>query len=659
MIIGVNKNKFELERLSERIKMMKIFLFSALLVKCIFQSSLVYALPDRFTISGSNTIRGDYQGWINIWPNNQVQRVIQYNSFTFEKNKVQEAWLGQRNSNGKIVFETSMAHFIFGVNDQQILEPTAFTIGRIEISPSKRSISFKNSDGSTSTETLEPSLAPIPPTFQLDFNTRLRDVYSSTPIYVKAAIGIAKAKLKWDSDPKVQELKARSHCVKSKISGEPRAQSYEDFTDLKYYPVNSDIVRAYNAPATNFALAEGLYRKAAFSKTLKEKVELADKSMEGRFINQWGMNSHLVFNPDGSFFRFHDHDSALWTGEYIAYLSEQYLKSKDSSLLEKIKKSATGLMMLVEVFEGTQEFGRTIEDYGPGETLTPEWQIFNLAGKSIKVKKGGNNDMYKGLLLGLISASLSVPKNDLVFHLRLQKVAKLILNLKVQTKSNSTKLLSYGLAALEISKTDYKDKFVSFFKNFATQIYRIYDGVFYWNGTSDYSGVNLGIVGLYSSLILARTLNTPEVIKSIEEQTLKKKKTFADLKHFEVLLLLKKIRKSHLDNSEHQFLDATLATIPYPRPSLSIKYDHSWEANFCLSPTPYQFWKAYGSKPQIANEHVSSLTNYPLYTAAGIDSNYVFKDAFFKFKGQIDGNVQTSPIDILFAWTLYSSNEIE
>lgn len=166
----------------------------------------------------------------------------------------------------------------------------------------------------------------------------------------------------------------------------------------------------------------------------------------------------------------------------------------------------------------------------------------------------------------------------------------------------------------------------------------------------------MGIVGLYTSFIMANELNAPKALASIEEQTLMKKKTFGELRHLEVLLLLKKIKSDHLDLRDLQSLNDTLDTFPYPIPHLTVSYDHSWDNHFCLSPTPSLFWKAFNKKPELASDHLASLTNYPVYKTSGINSNYIFKDLYFQFRGHVDRNFKSSRIDLLFAWTLYDGD---
>lgn len=632
--------------------MLRVCVFLMILIDL---APLAWALATtkQFMVVGKNSLRGDYQGWISVESDGSAKRVIQFTNYQVDQVAVQEAWLGHEWPNGNLEFPTRYSQYIYNLNGRERPQDEVFRKKNITLFVNQNN-SYDNADGSVSTEVIRTSDVPVDRSFYFDVNTELRDVYSPTPPPVKLAILAAKKRFSWDTDAEVKELETRSHCAGTILTG-PRAQAAEDFSDLNFYREFKNIIRVYNSPATDFALAESAYRKAAFGEPFVDKIKTISSTIDPQFINDWGMNSYSFKASHGGFVYSHDNDSALWTGEYAAYLGHMYMKTKKVELLEKIKKTTTGLMLLVELFEGSHEFGRTIEDYHPGERLNDAWLVFEVDGRKLKVKKGGNNDMYKGVLLGLTVASLTVPQEDQAFHDRLRKVTNAILSLKVQQKSNQTKMLSYGLAAIVFNSQEYRAKYIATYKNLASESTRIYDGTFYWNGTSDYSGVNLGIVGIYTSYLQAKALSAGEALRGIEQQVLQKKETFKELGHLEALLLVKKIKPNKLTPHDQIAIQKGLSTFPFPRPDLSVKYDHSWQDDFCLSPTPYLFWKAFKKEREPANRHLASLTNYPIYKTAGIDSNYIFKDAYFKFRGQVDRRMESSRIDMLFAWTLFDN----
>lgn len=109
------------------------------------------------------------------------------------------------------------------MNDYSLNEREAFHKQKIVLTPT-RANEFINADGSTGREVLNASEAPISLRFQLEWETRIRDVYSETPPIVKSGIALAKRRFRWNSDPMVRELTARSHCVVDFL-GRPRMVS--------------------------------------------------------------------------------------------------------------------------------------------------------------------------------------------------------------------------------------------------------------------------------------------------------------------------------------------------------------------------------------------------------------------------------------------------
>ncbi len=627
---------------------MKPFYLASFLILCVAFNARASAYQN-FQIQGTNSLRGDYVGWLRVDDLGRAERVIQYSNFKFENLIVQEAWVGKLSPSNSLIFQLSQAHYIYKVNQAILPIQSVSSMVTLDV-PFRNPLILNLPDKSLSTESFKISHETIPFYFQLHLNRFVRDVDTSVPPLVLPAIEVAKLKYGWSDDPAVQSYAARGQCVESFWG--PKARAVEDFTDQGFYKQFPNLIRAYNSPGTTFSLAESIFRKSAFSLGLNEKVNLADQAMKTEFINPLGMIS-LSSAKKGQF-RFHipDGDSALWTGQYISYLANKYNKQKDSETLARIKRSAHGLMLLVELLNGTKEFARTIEEYIDGEKLPPNWKVVTVGSQKFKLLLGGNNDMYKGLLLGLIEAEIAVPATDREFHERLRRISKIILELKIQNRSNATKALSYGLAALTLESSTYRGRFRDSFFNVTSGLMNIYDGTFYWNGTSDYSGINLGIVGSLSSFLLAEKLNLPDVKTAIEKTTLRMNSTFKKLHHVEVLMLLKRIKSHHVAPYEFDFMERKIQEIPYPVPDLTISYDHSYSEDFCLSPIPFLFWKAFSKKMGTADEHVSTLTNLPLYASTGISSNFVLKDAYFHFRGQTNGTVRYAPVPILFAWAM-------
>jgi hypothetical protein len=593
-----------------------------------------------YSITGNHADRGSFHGLLEIRENGSVIRVVEYDKPS-QGLKVQEVWTGAW-VNNLFEFNVSMSSFIYKADDYQLPLAQATQKSTIRIAAAGTS-SYVGVDGRPVQETVSGPVA-ADPRFLSNEQTSLRDVSNGgPPLLVRPLVKIAKNKIGWNHDAFVQKMDSKPGCEDKK------AKSVEDFTDQYFLSQNKDVVRVYNEVANPLSIAEGQYRRAAFVNSVPQKIAFAEKNMD-QHINRLGMNVYTNQNGDGTLSTVVDGDSALWTGEYVAYLSSSYLRSPKPDTLAKIKKSANAIMTLIEVFQNEGEFARTLEDYKEGEALEGHWAVVNTSLGKIKAMRGGNNDMYKGVIIGLLAARSAVPSSDTEFHQRLAGVSRMILNLKVAAKSGDNRNLALALASLANNDGNLKSQFLNQLSK--GDIGDLFDGGFYWNGISDYSGINLGMVEIYTLYLVGQQMQAPEVLQKAQDKVNKFKKEFAPLKHALVNMVAAKINPANISVDEKNSANQTLASIPYPRPAISVAYDHSERKEFCLSPMPARFWKAYSGKTYPTPYYYQSLTTFPEYQSAGISSNYSWKDAYFEFKGEWSKTLTSSPVDLLFAATL-------
>jgi hypothetical protein len=615
----------------------------------------------RFSIEGVNSSRGAYRGLLSVEDGKAV-RVVQYDRFRHEGLKVQEVWEGSPARDGGWLFFTSLGHYIYRVDETRSSRELAFSSSAIACprpDANGFSFSFINSDGSRSVEKGAPFQGEAPPEWAFHPETGFKDAYSPTPLLASLGVKAAKAKMGWSHDPAVAGLLEIS---RTPFCADGRAKVFHDFTDADFYRRFPDSLRVYNSPAHVFALTESLYRRSAFKDGLIEKARAAEEEAFAGFINPAGLLSRRTTDEQGRKRFIFDHDSALWTGEYLSYLSRRLSEAEPGSerqirLAAEVRKISLGLISLVEAFRGTHEFGRTAEELLPGETAGGRWVIYKGPGGFVaKVEKGGNNDMFKGLILGLLSADLAVKKIDPDLHEKIASIAPVIMELRVARQSRGNRQLALALASVAVESEDYRKRFAGSFNPLIPWVYKIYDGNFYWNGTSDYSGINLAMAGLYAAGLAARHLRLDGALRNLRAQALTKKKNFSALPHFGILLINKALNNGRLEAEEQRELDRALQTIPYPRPRHGVSFDHSGSGRFCLSSTPSRFWKALGDKPQKPADHLRTLVSLPIYQSSGIDSNFIVKDAYFEYRGECSAGAESSPADVLFIALLYGES---
>jgi hypothetical protein len=270
-----------------------------------------------------------------------------------------------------------------------------------------------------------------------------------------------------------------------------------DRTDFALHRSRPDLLRCINTLVDPLNLEEALVKTNAFGKTLLQKAREADLDVVANYVEPTGVLAQV---RNGLMVE--DNDGALWSGYYAYSQAMRYQVTGDQAAKDNVETFGRGLRTAMVITGRDDEFARTLRT-SRGLPLGTRWVAGTGAYAGIEWKKGGNNDMYKGLLwAGLALATVNSPlKAD--FGAALNRLNH---NHSVTqgTRRIGNRLISNGVVSVLIGPGPERDKYKSLTRNpFLTAYNLAAGGGFHYQGISDWSGTQLNISGLITEARLA------------------------------------------------------------------------------------------------------------------------------------------------------------
>ena len=181
-----------------------------------------------------------------------------------------------------------------------------------------------------------------------------------------------------------------------------------DHTDFYYYQAHPDRLRVVNKVVDDISLAETEIRANAFSAGFAEKAEHYQAIMDEGLVGPHGIVlTDLPPNgeerPDG--------DGNLWTGVYAYTQALRYKATGEAEALDNLRLSVSGILATMDITGDPMTFARTLR-MTTGERSDRTWVRGTGEFAHLDWMTGGNNDMSKGLLLGLVSGWDALPEGD-------------------------------------------------------------------------------------------------------------------------------------------------------------------------------------------------------------------------------------------------------
>ncbi|MBZ0253360.1 MAG: hypothetical protein K8I02_08480, partial [Candidatus Methylomirabilis sp.] len=196
------------------------------------------------------------------------------------------------------------------------------------------------------------------------------------------------------------------------FTGDPRFQRavhsmVEERTDFDYYRANPGRLRVVDKVVDGISLAETQVRADAFRAAFDAKRDHYQAETEKLVLAHGMLASSLAADytgedPDG--------DGALWTGVYCWTQAARWKATGDPAALDEVRRTLRGILTLMDITGDPKRFARTLRLAGP--PITGNWVRGTGAFAAYDWLAGGNNDMSKGLLLGMVAGWDALPEGD-------------------------------------------------------------------------------------------------------------------------------------------------------------------------------------------------------------------------------------------------------
>lgn len=381
----------------------------------------------------------------------------------------------------------------------------------------------------------------------------------------------------------------------------------EDRTDFDFYQKNPNALRVVGKVLDPISLQETLARADAYRWKLAEKAAYFDDEVAASFLDPvTGMIGEARYGGQ----LLPSHNGALWTGTYVASQVDRYRLTRSAAALDNVIKGVQGLMTLVEITDDPRAFARTLRA-ATGNPTGP-WHAGSGSLAHLEWEEGGNNDMFKGVVYGMLSAYTVLcdrARGHAALCDRIRRNARHIADdLEIAQPSSQNRLAAQWLAAYVTRQTDF---FVNATSEWAVQSPVLAQGnatLLYSNGIADWSGTHLGLVGyaIFKTLGQKYPLPGANAAKVVASGVDVVYGHFAGLRMglWDVAFAaLGTVRRAEAADEARW----RLREIPAPKTELDV--DHRINAAFVMSPYPSAPWK----NDWTQNDRTQSLRGYPLF----------------------------------------------
>jgi hypothetical protein len=408
----------------------------------------------------------------------------------------------------------------------------------------------------------------------------------------------------------------------------PVHTSVVDFTDFNFYQQRPRALRVVDKVIDPISLQETLARADAYKWSLAGKAAFYDQDVARVSIDPvTGMLFEFVLQGVGGY---PSHDSALWTGTYVASQAYRYRVTRSPEAMANLIRSVQGLMTLMEITGDRRTFARTLR--AATGNPPPPWYPGTGLYSALEWKEGGNNDMFKGVMFGLAHAhallcEYPTGNDQLCARIRFN-VTQIADILSVAQPSGQNRLAAQWLAAYVTRNFSYLLRATAEWTVQAPILSQGNVTVVYQDGIADWSGTHLAFVEYMMFSLLAERYPLPGIdagstlrhgIENIYEQ-------FARL-----WMGLWSVPFAKLGTAPHD--DAAwiagwrLREVPAPQTQMNV--DHRLQSDFVMSPFPISPWKQDWAQP--GTDRTQSLRAYPLFESMTY-TVYDWKEPPFLYK---------------------------
>lgn len=610
-----------------------------------------------YLVKGQHSQHGSYSGRVQIRSLNSKQllvtRVVDFDNLKFEGLNIQEVWQSQTPSittNLNVTFNIKQADFMTRLGSinrskEQFAQTKKITVNILDQNEQKFTFSDSNTQTYIETWLKADSLSP---TLYQEQKSLLAANHPITGLK-RLAFNLFSRKLQ--NDPFYNTFENRSDFK------EGVHYWVLDPTDFNFYQSNQSTLRIVNKSLDEISYAESIPRRNAYHWTLKEKARAALQDYTKFHMNELGFYSIAETDQQKRFKNYvPEGDGALWTGAFVAAEYFRYQVTKDPEALDNIKKSVEALFLLMDVTGDPSVFARYVMPlnvHSEAYLSSPVWRRGAGAHADKVWIFEGNNDMYKGLVLGLYYGFKAIPQSDADFHNKIKTHVPSLMKLKIALQRNSNMSIAVGLNALVFNSSPLKEKYQDLSGTF------ILDTSLYVSGIADWSGLALGVFANLVSIPLTKDLGLSEILEKRIKAFESGWRTIFKANRPLINIVTAGLGFPYGYKDEADKLDSqagieralwSLREIPFPRPQYDATIDYRMNPNWCISPIPRLPWKIF--KEDEASYFYQGIYNYPAFELPAYSESFIWKAGAFRYEATTSAHLVHPSLDFLFAYWL-------
>lgn len=359
-----------------------------------------------------------------------------------------------------------------------------------------------------------------------------------------------------------------------------------DDTDQALLRQRPDLLRVVQGVVDPISLEESLVKANALGRALRTKAEAADLEIPQRYVDPSGALQHLDgTTPVG------DGDGCLWTGVYALTQAMRHGVTGEPAALQNVERTVRALHSHMLITGRPDEFARTLR---AAQGAGGNWHAGTGAFAGVEWLSSGNNDMFKGLLLGAVAAreALNGPAHATLRADYATSLRALMQHHPVAKgswiKAGNAIMVRGAIAVLDgtsISRDDYVKKA----RNPLQLLYTaLAGGGLTWLGQADWSGTHLELTSMLVQQRVATHLNEPLSRWACDTGLRRSAQRLAPTRRS--LHALAAAAFANLPAAQAADAVQALREQPFPRAE-GYSVDATLRADFCPSPFPNLPWK--------------------------------------------------------------------
>lgn len=616
--------------------------FRVLLLGCVAAMS---AEAGQWSLTGTDAQLGNYSGTLSISPSGVVTHAIRFEQYRFRGMPVEEVWqtnvlpvAGQREAHFPIKLTSHIVKY-----ENQTQTTQADLVVKLTIPQNSFQWSYLNRReqvtpvGGTAGEIQLGTVSKIPSADR-----------PSGPVSVIARTVARRFYQLPEMRPFISnpQLRRGLHFVT------------RDTVNYDFYRGQPGTLRVVDAKATDFSSMAEFLRYEAYSYNLTQKAQAQDTRMQRLMIDSFGLVSHPHLDESGKL-KGHEGElsSALWTGVYILSQSWRYEATRDAQALANIRRSFQGMLMLAEIHDEPQEFARSLRVSGEPwqDPHDSNWRKARASYGNVDYHARGNNDMLRGLVMGLLVSYQTLPDISSTDKARVVTALKRLTQSRIAQSRSSNELYAAGALAM-VEKTPanvraYRDAHNRWRRSLGNLTPPIKgSGII-----TDWSGNFLGLV---ADLLLERIHSElrPDAIKPLLERSEGNWDDIKLLRPTPHTFFLAAMRSKYpgilraVPDAQLEDARWALREMLREKPGIDFEINHAARPDFVPSPYPALFWKFIDGEDD-PEGRMLSLVAPPLFASYGSD-HMIWRLSPFGYKS---GAIQGAPragTDYLVAYWL-------